>query len=115
MTLEEILEDSLSERERVTALQQKNPDVPAWDGPKGLEGEYDPDMHPVMDRGRYPDIVEGERLVRVTRIALGFQKLAAKRMSELVCGIPVKRVYRPTDEKQKQIAGVIEAIFDRMR
>lgn len=115
MTLEEILEDSLSERERVTALQQKNPDVPAWDGPKGLEGEYDPDMHPVMDRGRYPDIVEGERLVRVTRIALGFQTLAAKRMSELVCGIPVKRVYRPTDEKQKQIAGVIEAIFDRVR
>lgn len=114
-TIKEILEAQTTEKERITALKQKTVNVPLWSGVKGLEREYNPAKHPVMDKQKYPDIVRDDGLEFVTRIALGFQKLAAKRMSELVCGIPVKRIYKPENEKQKQIAAVLEKIFDRNR
>lgn len=113
--LEDILGLQITEKERITALKQKMVDVPAWGGRKGLESQYYPSLHPVMNRQVYPDIVRDDGVERVTRIALSFQKLAAKRMSELVCGIPVKRVYKPENDRQKEVAAVIEKIFDRCR
>ncbi len=114
-TLQEILGASITERERITALKQKTVSVPAWTGVKGLQAEYDPTKHPVMDKGKYPDVVRDDGIEYVTRITLSFQKLAAQRMTELVCGIPVKRIYKPEGEKQKLVASVIEKIFDRNR
>lgn len=113
--INDILGAPTTERERIAALKQKTVNVPAWGGRKGLEMQYYPAKHPVMDRQHYPDIVRDDGVERVTRIALAFQKLAAKRMSELVCGIPVKRIYKPENDKQKQVASVIEKIFDRCR
>lgn len=114
-SVKEILEAQVAEREKIAALKEKTVDVPAWTGAKGLERQYDASKHPVWDKRIYPDIVRDDGVERVTRIALSFQKLAAKRMSELVCGIPVKRIYKPENDRQKEVAAVIEKIFDRNR
>lgn len=114
-TINEILGGALTEREKVTALKQKTVAVPQWTGPKGLETEYDPQKHPVMNKQIYPDIVRDDGVDRVTRITLSFQKLAATRMSELCTGIPVKRVCKPEGDRQKLVAEAMEKIFDRNR
>lgn len=110
--INEILNGTLTESERILALRNKTVTVPAW---SRLAKEYDASQHPVMDKQLYRDIVRNDGIERVTRIALRFQQLAAKRMTELVCGIPVKRVYKPTTAKQKQVVKVMEAIFKRNR
>ncbi len=114
-TIKDILNSELSAGECIAALKLKTLDIPEWSGNNGLEAEYDPSLHPVMDRQKYPDLVRPDGVERVTRITLAFQQLAAKRMSELVCGIPVRRVYKPQNDKQKQVAAALEAIYDRNR
>ena len=114
-TINEIFNVEMTEKERISALQQKTINVPIWSGQEGLKNEYDPTKHPVMNKAAYPDVVRDYGIERVTRITLDFQRLAAKRMSELCCGIPVKRIYKPQNDKQKQIAQYLEAIFDRNR
>lgn len=113
--IREILGAATTEKEKIDALRQKSLPVPAWGGRDGLESEYDPKKHPVMDRQKYPDLVRSDGVERVTRITLSFQKLAAARMSELCTGIPVKRVYKPENDLQKKAAEVIEKIFTRNR
>lgn len=108
-------DDSVSIEDKLAALKQKGIDVPAWAGRKNLEGQYDPKYHPVMDKTQYPDTVTGDGIERVTRVALDLQRLAVKRMTELCVGIPVKRIYKPTDEKQKDVARYLEAILVRNR
>lgn len=114
MTIEEILSEELPEK-AIASLKMKTINIPAWKGPSGLENEYDPKKHPVMDKGKYPDVITENSVIPVTRITLSLQRLAAKRMSELVCGIPVKRVYKPENERQKEVAKYMEAIFERNR
>ena len=114
MTIEEVLQLPTA-KEIIKALKQKSVSIPAWSGKDGLQSEYDPKQHPVMNKAKYPDIVTDGRILPVTRITCDLQRLAAKRMSELVCGIPVKRVYKPANEKQKEVAGYLEAIFSRNR
>lgn len=114
-SIQDILGGSMTERESITALKQKTIDVPIWTGKQGLINEYDPTKHPVMNKQLYPDLVKDDGVERVTRITLSFQRLAAKRISELLCGIPVKRIYKPEDEKQQQVATFLEKIFDRNR
>ena len=114
-SIQDILGGSMTERESITALKQKTIDVPIWTGKQGLINEYDPTKHPVMNKQLYPDLVKDDGVERVTRITLSFQRLAAKRMSELLSGIPVKRIYKPEDEKQQQVATFLEKIFDRNR
>ena len=114
-SIQDILGGSMTERERITALKQKTIDVPIWTGKQGLINEYDPTKHPVMNKQLYPDLVKDDGVERVTRITLSFQRLAAKRMSELLSGIPVKRIYKPEDEKQQHVATYLEKIFDRNR
>lgn len=117
MTIEEILRSSeLTATEKVNHLQEKIINVPAWSGPKGLVNAYDPKKHPVMDKALYHDETTGKNGVnKVSRITLDLPRLAAKRMTELVCGIPIKRIYRPENDKQKEVASYIEKIFDRCR
>lgn len=115
LTIDEILNGDLRDPEQVAALMQKSVTVPEWAGGKGLQAEYDPKMHPVMNKARYPDIVRADGVEQVTRITLDFQRLATKRMTELTCGIPVKRVYRPENSRQKLVAQYIEKILKRNR
>lgn len=116
MKIEDILNSATSEAEKIARLKEKILPVPSWGGGKGLAREYDPKKHPVMDKTIYPDIVNDDgSLQPVTRVTLSFQRLAAKRMTELVCGIPVKRIYKPENDRQKQVAKFLEKIFQRNR
>ncbi len=117
MTIQEII--ALQERnpnQIVADLKAKSVIVPAWGGRNGLQREYDPRRHPVMSRALYPDILQSDGTIdRVTRITYDLQRLAVKRMSELCNGIPVKRVYRPENDRQKEIASAMERIYQRNR
>lgn len=115
MTVEEILQSGGSAAQMIAALKEKTINVPLWRGRYGLIQEFDPRKHPVMNKAKYPDIVTDDGVEPVTRITCDLQRLATKRMSELVCGIPVKRVYKPENDRQKDIAAYIENIYDRNR
>lgn len=116
MTIEEILNSTeLTAAEKIAALREKTIQVPVWTGRYGLVHQFDPTKHPVMNKQKYPDIVSDDGIEYVTRVTCDLQRLATKRMTELCCGIPVKRVYKPNNDTQKMIASYIEAIFDRNR
>lgn len=116
MTIEEILNSTeLTAAEKIAALREKTIQVPLWTGRYGLVHQFDPTKHPVMNKQKYPDIVSDDGIEYVTRVTCDLQRLATKRMTELCCGIPVKRVYKPENDTQKEIASYIEAILDRNR
>jgi len=116
MTIEEILNDpQMTAAQKVAALKEKIISVPAWGGAYGLVQQFDPKKHPVMNKKLYPDVLTDKGWERVTRVTCDLQRLATKRMTELVCGIAPKRIYRPENDKQKKIAEYIEKIFDRNR
>ena len=116
LTIQDILNSGLPASAQIAALKEKSVRVPSWGGRYGLVNDYDPKRHPVMNRGRYPDTVnEDGTLEPVTRITYDLQRLAVKRMTELVCGIPVKRIYKPENDAQAKIAKRLEKIFTRNR
>lgn len=115
MTIEELLKSGASAETIIAALKEKSIIVPVWSGRYGLVQQFDPTKHPVMNKQKYPDIVTDEGIEYVTRITCDLQRLATKRMTELVTGIPVKRVYKPDNDRQKEIASYIEAIYERNR
>lgn len=116
MTIEEILNSTeLTAAEKVGALKEKTINVPIWGGRYGLLQQFDPTRHPVMNKSKYPDIIGEDGVEYVTRVTCDLQRLATKRMTELCCGIPVKRVYKPENDTQKEVASYIEAILDRNR
>lgn len=117
MDIEELLkDDGISADEKIGILSDKKVSVPKWGGRGGLKEQYEPDLHPVMDRALYPDIVrEDGEVERVTRITYAMQKLAVKRMTELVTGIPPKRLYRPKNPKEQEVASIMESVFKRTR
>lgn len=119
----------------ISELMAKSVNVPSWDI---LRKEYDPRLHPVMDKHIYPDIIEYNEHVsetevdengdpksvkvaigteKVSRVTYDLQRLAVKRTTELCFGTPVKRVYKPErdNERQKEIARYLENIFQRCR
>ena len=95
-------------------LKEKSIEIPSWSDE--LEKEYDPLQHPVMDKSKYPDITEEDGSIQyVTRITQDLQRLAAKRTTELVFGLPVKRVYKSETDKGKEIGQYIDSILERNR
>lgn len=112
-TIQEIIDSQRIPADIIADLKLKTVDVPAW---SKLEKEYEPKYHPVMTDKTYRDTVtkKGE-LVRMCRITLGLQKLATKRMTELIFGIPVKRKYNAKNEQEKMVAKIMEAIFKKNR
>lgn len=117
MDINEIINlENRQPQEIVDDLKRKSIVVPSWGGRVGLEREYNPRKHPVMSRAIYPDIVNSDGSVeRVTRVTYDLQRLAVKRMSELCNGIPVKRVYKAENDRQKEVAAVMEKIYQRNR
>lgn len=115
MTIEEILNSGGTAAQIIAALKEKTTIVPMWRGRNGLVCEYDPTKHPVMNKSRYPDIVNDDGITLVTRVTCDLQRLAVKRMTELVTGIPVKRVYKPENDRQKEIVGYLENILSKNR
>ncbi len=117
MTAQQLIEllDTASPETAIGALREKSLTLPPWGGNEGLRAQYDPALHPVMDKALYPDIVTPEGVTRVTRVTYDMQRLAVRRMTELVTGIPVKRIYSPANDRQQEAADLIERIFTRAR
>lgn len=114
-TLEELLQNG-TPQQIIAALKEKSIVVPPWNGRKGLREAYDPTRHPVMNKAIYPDITNDDgTITQVTRVTYDMQRLAAKRMTELVAGIPVKRVYKPENDRQQEVARLLEKIYERNR
>lgn len=134
MNIQELIQRARESGEDITSeLRQKSITVPPW---SQLVKAYDPQLHPVMDKATYPDVTQYEErksstevdefgnakvvkvavgTTKVTRVAYDLQRLAVKRTTELCFGIPVKRNYKPQNDKQKEIARYLEAIFQRAR
>lgn len=110
-TLKEILEAGRDATQIVSDLKQKTIEVIPW---STLEKEYNPKKHPVMTDTTYNSKTDRKGKERkVTRVILPWQKLAVRRMGALAFGIPVKRVYKPKDDRQKKAAAILESIYKR--
>lgn len=135
MNIDELIKSATTNGENITGrLMQKSIDLPPW---SKLKEEYDPTLHPVMNKSTYPDIIKydtresttevdefGNPKVikvatgseKVSRVTYALQDLATKRTTELCFGIPVKRQYspEPDNEKQETISKYIENIFQKV-
>lgn len=112
MNIKEITAAERDARSVVSDLKYKTVVVKPW---ADLRKEYEPKEHPVMTDKLYTDKVTKKGIERVTRITLGLQKLAVKRMTELMFAIPVQRIYKPQDEQEKRVSEIMEAIFMKNR
>lgn len=112
MDIKEITSPERSPRSIIADLKYKTVQVRPW---SSLRKEYDPKEHPVMTDKTYRDKVTKRGIERVTRYTLGLQKLAVKRITELMFAIPVQRIYKPADDNEKQAAKIMEAIFRKNR
>lgn len=110
MDINEILDADISVKEKITKLQVKTIVVPSWEK---LKKEYNPKLHPVH---KDPQYHEKKGSGQLSRVSLGWQKLATKRMAALMFGIPAKRVYANTDDENvKKAQQIIEDIYARNR
>ena len=114
MNIQELTQPGRDAMSVISDLKQKTITIPSW---TTLKNEYDPKMHPVMTDVTYRDKYNKKtgQIEKVTRIALGLQKLAVKRMTELMFAIPVHRVYSPQNDAEKKVAEIMEAIFKKNR
>ena len=112
-TLEEIFDGRPADL-IIADLKHKIVTVPAW---KDLVKEYEPKHHPVMDKTKYPDIVEDGVTRPVTRVAFNTQKLCVKRLAGMCFGIPAQINFKPeaNNTKQAEVAKYLSAIFERVR
>lgn len=109
-TIDEIIKDGRPAVDIISDLKEKSICVPAW---RDLEKEYNPKKHPVMNRAKYQDVINEDGTIDyVTRVTYDLQRLAAKRITELCFGTPVKRVYKATTDKEKEAAKILEAIME---
>ncbi len=106
-----IISNEISTADRIKLLTSQKSKVPDW---KELEKEYDPLQHPIFDKAKFPDKVTDKGLEEVSRISFAFQRLVARRMRDLVCAIPVKRIHTAETDEQREVVKVVERIFKKV-
>ncbi|MEL7586642.1 MAG: phage portal protein [Prolixibacteraceae bacterium] len=112
-TIREITDKGRPADQVIADLKKKNIEVPAWGL---LEKEYDPKKHPIKTDPLFLDKVTKGGITKVSKITLGLQRLATNRITELMYGIPVKRIYKTgEDENMKRAADIMEKIFQKNR
>lgn len=112
-TIKDIINPERPVSEIIIDLKEKSVVVPSW---AILEKEYNPKKHPVMNKRKYQDVINDDGIIEpVTRITLDLMRLTAKRMTELLCGIPIKRIYKAKTAGEKDVAKVLEALLQRNR
>ena len=96
----------------IEELKKKTVSVPKWDD---LKKSYEPMLHKIFDPALFPDKPirneAGEiiKLEKITRIAIGLQKLAVKRMAEFMFTLPPRLTCEDTDTdktKEEQFAAI---------
>lgn len=102
--------------EIISDLKAKSIEVPAW---SKLEKDYDPEKHEIVDdKTNRKDKTRSDGVIETSsRIHLGLEELAVKRMTGFMFAIPVKRVYSNVDDDdvKQQIVKAIEAIYKYAR
>ena len=113
MKIEDILNSSSEISVIISELKQKTFSPRPW---SDLVKEYDTKYHPVNSSSSYRDKVTKGGIEEVTRVSLAWQKLAVKRMTELIFATPPKRIYNTHNNEQEQkVADIIEDILKRNR
>lgn len=112
LTIDEQLAQYPSIDEQISFLKKKSIKIPAW---SDLDKVYDSEKHDVITNVEYQDIVKNGHTDKVSRITCDLPALAVKRMTEMMTGIPVKRVYHAEDERQKEAQTYLENIYARTR
>lgn len=113
MEINEIINKSRQPGAIIDDLKKKTVSVPLW---SALEKEYDSSKHPVITDATYADKIKGANTERMTRITLGWMKLAVKRITELMFGLDVLRIYNDHDNaEQKRAAQIMEAVYQKNR
>ncbi len=112
MTIEEQIAQYPSYDEQISFLKKKNIELPSW---SDLDKVYDSEKHDVITNTEYQDIVKNGHTDKVSRITCDLPALAVKRMTEMMTGINIKRIYKPDDDSQKEVQTYLENIFARTR
>ena len=95
----------------IDALKERTTLAPNWES---LKTEYEPMHHKIVNdkTGRRDKIHSDGSKDIAARLAIGLEKLLAKRMAEFTFAIPVKRVYvGAVNEGQTMIAKALERIY----
>ena len=111
MDIKEII-SNVSANDAINALKEKSIVVPEWGK---LAKDYNVKEHDIMNMDLYRDRIIDGTPSPISRVALGLEKLAVKRMVGLIFGIPVQRVYSTKTDQEKKVAKIIEDIFQRNR
>ena len=123
-TIEQIFEQAKVE-DIIKDLTRKSIELPDWEDE--LKPQYEPSLHEIMvNKTKYPDkeirrkeksadgTTETEVLVRtepITRICIGLQKLATKRISAFLFTIPVNSICEDIESEEGKVDKVKEAQF----
>lgn len=108
----ELLNGGLPADKVIEALKYKPFNVPSW---AQLEKEYDKSKHPVMTEEEFADKATKSKMIMRSRIGCGWQKLATKRISELLFTLPVVRIYNAESDAQKSAQMVLESVLKKNR
>ncbi len=111
MDIKEIV-NAASANDAINALKEKSIVVPEWGV---LEKDYNVNHHEIMNGNLYADRVVDGHVNKISRVTLGLEQLAVKRMTGLIFGLPVKRVYSAKTDQEKRVAQIMEDIFQRNR
>ena len=106
MDIKEVI-NGASANDTINALKEKSVVVPEWGN---LAKEYDVEKHEIMDTRKYLDKATPTGIEKISRVTLGMERLAVKRMTGLAFGIPVQRVYTPENDQEKRAAKIMEDI-----
>lgn len=99
MNIKEITSPERNAQSIISDLKYKTVSVKPW---ALLRKEYEPKEHPVMTDKTYKDKVTKRGIEKVTRYTLGLQKLAVKRMTELMFAFPCSAsISRKTTKKSR--------------
>ena len=114
--LNTIFDKSRTAGEIITSLKEKSVLVPDW---SKLREDYFPELHRIVhDHSMRRDKVRSDgNIDKASRIHIGLERLLAKRTTEFMYAIPVKRIYHNIagNETRQQIAQAIERIYKTAR
>lgn len=113
-TILDELNEAVEIQAKIDILQRKTVSVPKW---VDIEKEYDAKQHRIFDKKIFPDKQrKGKPDVPITRIGIGFQKLAAKRMSEMMFTLPVTISHEDDDSASTENQfRIFRKILDRIK
>ncbi len=84
---------------------------------KAAKKQYDPTAHDIFDTSKRPDKTfkdddERESIVRVTRLAVPFQKQIVSRAAQFLCGNPIELSATTDDEQKKVLLEAVKKVWE---